>query len=115
MVHTPSLLLKCVSLPVVPALHVSFCVQREGTKHASGKRKGHLEWVNARTRLAVSLCVFALSLLVLLCFTMLPAPAGGGEGPGYTAVDDNKGCFFKKSPKMATFQSYARVCAVVEL
>jgi hypothetical protein len=32
---------------------------------------------NARTRLAVSLCVFALSLLVLLCFTMLPAPAGG--------------------------------------
>ena len=69
---------------------------------------------NARTRLAVSLCVFALSLLVLLCFTLLPAPAGGGEGPGYTAVDDNKGCFFKKSPKMATFQSYARVCAVVE-
>jgi hypothetical protein len=32
---------------------------------------------NARTSLAVSLCVFALSLLVLLCFTMLPAPAGG--------------------------------------
>ena len=49
---------------------------------------------NARTRLAVSLCVFALSLLVLLCFTLLPAPAGGGEGPGYTAVDDNKGCLF---------------------
>ena len=42
-------------------------------------------------------------------------PPGGGEGPGYTVVDDNKGCFFKKSPKMATFQSYARVCAVVKL
>jgi hypothetical protein len=46
MVHTPSLLLKCVSLLVVPAL---------------------------------------------------------------------RDIFFKKSPKMATFQSYARVCAVVEL
>ena len=71
---------------------------------------------NARTRLAVSLCVFALSLLVLLCFTCCRPPLGEARGPGYTAVDDNKGCcFFKKSPKMATFQSYARVCAVVEL
>jgi hypothetical protein len=24
-------------------------------------------------------------------------PLGGGEGPGYTAVDDNKGCFFLRS------------------
>jgi hypothetical protein len=99
MVHTPSLLLRCVSLPVVPALE-------ERTPRMAQ---------NARTRLAVSLRVFALSLLVLLCFAMLPAPAGGGEGPGYTAVDDNKGCCFKKSPKMATFESYARVCAIVEL
>jgi hypothetical protein len=45
---------------------------------------------SARTSLAVSLYVFALSRLVLLCFIMLPAPLRGGEGPGYTAVDDNK-------------------------
>jgi hypothetical protein len=43
MVHTPSLLLKRVSLSIVPALHVSFCVQREGPKHVSGKREGRLE------------------------------------------------------------------------
>jgi len=45
MVHTSSLLIKCVTLPVVPALRVSCRVQREGTQHASGTRKGHLEWV----------------------------------------------------------------------
>src|SRR5262249_25316146 len=39
MVHTPSLLLKCVNLPVVPTLRVSCRVQREGTKYASGRGK----------------------------------------------------------------------------
>src|SRR5262249_9440482 len=36
--HT-ALLLKYVSLPVVPTLHGSFRRRREGTKHASGRGK----------------------------------------------------------------------------
>ena len=39
MVHTPSLLRQSISLPVVPAVYISFRVQREGTKYASGKGK----------------------------------------------------------------------------
>ena len=58
MVHTPSFLLKCVSLPVVPALHVSFCIRREGTKHASEKRKGHLEWVRVHVQALPYLCMY---------------------------------------------------------
>ena len=39
MALTPSLLLQCVSLPVVPALHVSFRGQREGTQYAFRRGK----------------------------------------------------------------------------
>jgi hypothetical protein len=34
---------------------------------------------------------------LVICFTMLPALSGEGEGHGYTAVDDNKGCIFLRT------------------
>ena len=58
MVHMLSLMLKCVSLPVVPALYVSFRVQREGTTYASGKRKGHLEWVRMHVQELLYPCMY---------------------------------------------------------
>ena len=56
------------------------------------------------------LCVYCLDLLVLLCFACCRPLLGGARGSGYTAVGDNKGCCFKKSPKMATFQLCEGLC-----
>jgi len=58
MALTLSFLLKYASLPVAPTLYVSCCVQREGTQYASGKRKGHLEWVRMYVQELPYPCVY---------------------------------------------------------
>src|SRR5215831_2740706 len=53
---------------------------------------------NARTRMAVSLCVFALSLLLLLCFSMLPV-ARSQTKPGAPSAPPPTVSVIEVSPK----------------
>ena len=66
MVHTPSLLLKYVSLPVVPALHISLLRTTGGHKPCiREEERTFREWIRMHVELTVSRGAFGLSMSVL--------------------------------------------------
>ena len=98
MVHTPALLLKYVSLPVVTTLHVSFAYNGRAQNMRSGGERTPRMGQNAPTRVTVSPCVFALSLLGLLCCTMLPV-AHSQTKPGAPSAPPATVSVIEVSPK----------------